>query len=86
LGYAAARELEDRLADIEALDTVAELSQLLGEMIWDRSSTEKALQLHSGFQVVFISGHPLPAGAAPKSTDWEKTTRMKITAIEAIHG
>jgi hypothetical protein len=34
-GYAAARELAERLADIEALDTVAELSLLRPEAICD---------------------------------------------------
>jgi hypothetical protein len=41
LGYAAARELAERLADIEALDTVSDLSLLLGDAICDRSPTEK---------------------------------------------
>jgi hypothetical protein len=86
LGYAAARELAERLADIEALDTVAELSMLLGEALCDRSPTEKSLRLNSGFYVVFVSAHPAPPGVSAKATDWKKTTRMKITAIEPING
>jgi hypothetical protein len=86
LSYAAARELAERLADIEALDTVADLSALLGEAICDRSPTEKSLRLNSGFDVVFASAHPSPADGAPKATDWTKTNRMKITAIERFNG
>lgn len=86
LGYAAARELADRLADIEAIDTVAELSLLLGEAIRERSPTEKAVRLNSGFDVVLVSGHPLVAAATSNATDWTKTSRMKITAIEPING
>ena len=85
LGYAAARELAERLADIEALDTVTELSLLLGDAICDRSATEKSLRLNSGFHIVFVSAHPSPE-ATPKATDWKNTSRMKITAIEPING
>jgi hypothetical protein len=85
LGYAAARELAEKIADIEALDTVADLSGLLGEAIRDRSPTEKSVRLNSGFDVVFVSAHP-PSGASPEATNWTETTRMKITAIEPING
>jgi hypothetical protein len=86
LSYAAARELADRLADIEAVDTVAELSLLLGETISERSPTEKSLRLNSGFDVVLVSGHASAAAATPDATDWTKTSRMKIIAIEPING
>lgn len=85
LGYAAARELAERLADIEALDTVADLSLLLPEALYDRSPTEKSLSL-TGFHVIFVSAHPSPAGATSKTTDWKKTSRMKITSIEPLNG
>jgi hypothetical protein len=86
LGYAAARELAERLADIEVLDTVDELCLLLGEAICDRSPTEKCLRLNSGFGVVFASAHPSPLDGAPKATDWKNTHRMKIMAIEPVNG
>lgn len=82
LGYAAARELADRLADIEAVDTVADLAELLAEAMCDRGSTEKCFRLNSGFDVVFVSAHPPSQEANPNATDWAKTSRMKITAIE----
>jgi hypothetical protein len=86
LSYAAARELAERLADIEAIETVAELSLLVGEALHDRSPTEKSLRLNAGFHVIFVSAHPSAAGSTPKATDWKKTSRMKITAIEPING
>jgi hypothetical protein len=85
-GYAAALELAERLADIEALDNVAELALLLGDAICDRSPIEKSLHLNCGFHVVFVSAHPSAVAAIPKATDWKKTTRMKITAIEPTNG
>src|SRR4029079_14083224 len=60
LGYAVARELAERLADVEVIDTVDELCALLGRLISDRSPTEKAIHLSPGFDVVFVSGHPSP--------------------------
>ena len=87
LGYAAARELAERLADIGAVDTVAELSELLGAAINERSAHEKCrLHLKSGFDVILELAHPSPSGSKPRSTAWDKTTRMKVTAIEPIDG
>jgi hypothetical protein len=86
LGYAAARELADRLADIEALDTVADLVQLLGQAVRDRGRHAKSFQLEAGFDVVFKSGHPALSTDNPEPTNWDATTRMKILAIEQVNG
>lgn len=85
LGYSPARELAERLADVEAADTVADLSLLLGEAICDRSPTEKCIRLSAGFAVTFVSGHTAHMETT-EATDWSQTSRMKITAIEPIHG
>jgi hypothetical protein len=85
-GYAAGRELADRLADIEALDTVADLSLLLGEAICDRTPNEKVLHLDAGYDVIFVSAHPQRSKGAPKPTNWTTTSRVKIIAIEAANG
>lgn len=86
LGYAAARELADRLADIEAIDTVTELAQLVGEAIQDRTAIAKSLRLESGFDIVFVSGHPTPPETGLSiETDWKTTTRVKITAIDPVN-
>ena len=86
LGYAAARELADRLADIEAVDTVAELSQLLGGLICEESPTKRFVRLKSEIRICFVSAHREPAGPASQATDWEKTSRVRIIAIEQING
>jgi hypothetical protein len=83
MGYDAARELADRLADIDAVDTVEELSQLLGPMIGQSSATEKFVLLQTGFRVCLGSGHPRDAGAQ-QPIDWSKTSRLKILGIEKI--
>jgi len=86
LGYAGARELADRLADIEAVDTVIELAQLLGETIQDRSAIAKSLRLESGFDIVFVSAHPtLQETGSSIAPDWKTITRIKITAIESVN-
>lgn len=86
LGYTAARELEQRLADIVAFDTVAELAQMLGDLICDKGPTQKSIRLEAGFEVTFVSGHPAPKGGMRETTDWAKTSRMKIVGIGSING
>lgn len=85
-GYAAARELADRLADVDAVDNVNELSQLLGQAVSDRSSMEKSLRLEAGYSIVFGSAHPEDLKVPMQMTDWAKTSRIMILAIEANNG
>jgi len=86
LGYVPARELAERLSDIEAVSTATELASLLGQAMSDRSPHEKCIHLKSGFDVVLESAHPSSAGSKSRATDWDKTTRMKVTAIEPVNG
>jgi hypothetical protein len=86
LGYQSARELAERLADIDAVGTATELSELLGRAMTGRSPHEKCVHLNSGFDLILESAHPSPLGSKPRATDWEKTTRMKVTAIEPVNG
>jgi len=85
MGYDAARELEERLADIEAVDTVGELSELLGPAMGDSGGTEKFVSLQAGFQVRFSSAHPRDA-ESQQPIDWSQTSRVKILGIEKIDG
>jgi hypothetical protein len=82
LGYAVARQLAERLADAEAVDTASELCELLRDAIYERTPDEKCIRLGSGNGVVFRSAHP--RGQTP--TDWTMTTRMMIVAIGPIDG
>jgi hypothetical protein len=85
MGNDAARELAERLADIDAVETVEGLSQLLGNAMGEFSATEKLIQLEAGFHVRFGSAHPKDA-AADEPIDWSKTSRVKILGIEKVDG
>jgi hypothetical protein len=84
LGYAGAIELARVLADIEAFDTFAEFEAMFGGQISNRGEeSEKYFQMKSGALIIFRSGHPRNLGTQPTVTDWPRTTRLMITAIEA---
>lgn len=71
------------MADIEASDTVADLALLFPDDIVERSSSEQALRLKTGFSLVYLSGHVTSPLASAGGTDWGKVTRVRISAIEA---
>jgi hypothetical protein len=82
LGEDAARELATRLADFAASTTVADLTDLLGDYIIDRPPSERSLRLHTGYNLIFRSGHvtsPVDAGGA---MDWTQVTRIQVVALE----
>lgn len=83
LGTAVALELDQRLADIEASDTVADLEALFPAEVRERSPSERVLRLRTGYRVVFRSGHVKTPLTSTGATDWERVTRMRILAIEA---
>ena len=83
LGTSAALELEQRLADIEALDNVADLASLFPDDISDHSPIERSLRLTTGHRLLFRSGHVKTPLTSTGATDWKKVTRMRIVAIEA---
>ena len=85
LGYAVARQLADRLADVEAVDTASELCDLLGNATYDRTPNEKCIRLGLGYGLVFQSAHP-GSGVGGSPTDWTITTRMMIVAIGPVDG
>jgi hypothetical protein len=86
LGTAAALELEKRLADIEALETVADLASLFPDATVDRSPVERSLRLTTGQELVFRSGHATTPTTPTGATDWAKVNRMRIMAIEIDNG
>jgi hypothetical protein len=85
LGAEAARELAQRLADLSALTTVAELADLFPDDIVDRSRSERALRLQAGNDLVFCAGHVEVPVLEDGSTDWTRVSRIKILALEARH-
>jgi hypothetical protein len=86
LGLAAALELEQRLADIEASDTAAELSALFPDDISNRTPVERGLRIKAGYWLVFCSGHVRTPTTSAGATDWDGVTRMRVVALEADHG
>jgi hypothetical protein len=82
LGYAAATEFARVLADIEASDNFADFEAMFGGQIFDESETEKRFHMKTG-AISFRSGHPHNLGTQATATNWPRTTRLMITAIEA---
>jgi hypothetical protein len=83
LGAEGARELAQRLADLSALATAAELADLFPNDVVDRSPSERALRLQAGLDLVFCAGHvnvPVLEGGL---TDWTRVSRLRIIALEA---
>jgi hypothetical protein len=85
LGAEAARELTQRLADLSAFATAAEVSDLFPGDIVDRSRSERALRLQAGHDLVFCAGHVDVPVLKDGSTDWTKVSRLRIIALEARH-
>lgn len=86
LGSSAALELEQRLADVEASDTVADLIALFPDDVVEQSASARALRLKAGYRLVFRSGHVTTPITSTGSTDWGEVSRMRIVAIEADDG
>jgi hypothetical protein len=82
LGTAAALELAQKLADMEACENAAEFCELYPMLVSDVSGNEKSLNLSSGHLVNFRSGHPSYPYPPAKVTDWNNTTRLRIVSIE----
>jgi hypothetical protein len=86
LGARLAYELAQRLADIDAAATVAELANLLPDDIVDRSESERALRIEAGYDLVFCVGHVEIPVLNEGSTDWTRVSRIRNTALEARDG
>jgi hypothetical protein len=83
VGADAAYQLVQRLADLSASATVAELSDLFGDDIVDRSPSVRSLRLQAGYNLVFCAGHVVVPLAEDGATDWTKVTRIRVLALEA---
>jgi hypothetical protein len=80
-----ALELEQRLADIDANETVADLMSLFPAEIVEHSTTELVWVLQTG-KLRFCSAHLRTPANASGGADWGKVTKIKILAVEAAHG
>jgi hypothetical protein len=86
IGLPAAVQLQQRLAEIRSLGTVAELAALLPAKITERVSDELVLRLNSGFNLVLGSGHTKTPVTVAGKTDWSKVLKLRVVAIEADDG
>jgi hypothetical protein len=86
MGAEAARELAQRLADLAALTTVADLVDLFPADIIDRSPSERALCLQAGYDLTFSAGHVQVPTKEDGATDWAKVARIRINTLEARNG
>jgi hypothetical protein len=86
MGAEAARELSQRVADLVALETVAELANLFPTDIIDRSPTERVLRLQTRHDLIFCAGHVQVPTNEDGGTDWTKVSRIRIIALEARNG
>ncbi len=83
IGDSAALELEARLADIDAVETVAELAAIFSDQLLERTAHEKSLRLNSGYQLVFQAGHVKTPLTSEGATDWAKVSKIRVVAIES---
>jgi hypothetical protein len=79
LGHAAAAELAARLADIVAVDNVAELCAIAD--VCDHGPVQKWVRI-GGFRVIFESAHPLGRDEVRAKVDWRRARRVRIMSIE----
>jgi hypothetical protein len=83
LGESVALELEERLADIDALDTVADLSSMFPGDVIDRTPEERSITLKAGAHLVFRAGHVRTPVDSASATDWSKVSRIRVVGIES---
>jgi hypothetical protein len=86
IGIEAALELEQRLADIEALENVSDFTALFSDNTISRSPHEQSFQLKTGHEVIFRSGHVNTPATTSGAIDWTKVTRMRIVSLEVSDG
>ena len=86
VGREAALELEQRLADAEAVGCAGDLVALHPDNTVERSAHELALHFSTGHALVYRSGHVRTPTTPQGATDWVRVTRIRIETIEVPHG
>lgn len=84
LGYAAAKELAQILADIDAFENFQEFNAMFGHRIAEDGVEKKRFLLKEGYSILFISGLPQNLGQNAEPTNWAQVYRLMILAIEPI--
>ena len=86
LGTKVAARLRDRLADIRAADTVADLAAGRPREIEGGRPRCFSLELADGYHLVFCANHNRIPVNETGGVDWSRVTRIKILQIEVRHG
>jgi hypothetical protein len=81
LGKPAARELERRLADIDACDTAVDFAALYEEDLLALSGHRWALCLTEDVGMQLVAAHVKVPLTKTGATDWSKVTKFRIEAI-----
>jgi hypothetical protein len=84
LGPFASAALIRCLADIEAMETMAEITAFFPDELDSLSPDEKALQFEAGYSLVFRSGHARTPKTSTGNTDWKRVTRLRIMAVRSM--
>lgn len=82
LGYAAASELGQILADIDAFESFEEFNATFGHRIEDANARAKRFRMKESYSISFISGLPQHLGTNVQPTNWPEVYRLMIVAIE----
>lgn len=82
MGYAAAKELAQILADIDAFENFQEFNAMFAHRIADDGVEKKRFLLKEGYSILFISGLPQNLGQNAEPTNWAQVYRLMILSIE----
>lgn len=83
LGPQLAPILRRRLADLNAMANVSELSSMpYGFEALDRCDCQCLIKLRDGYALFFESGHGTTPSLENGLTDWSKVRRIKILGVE----
>jgi toxin HigB-1 len=85
VGLKAAAHLRERLADIRAAESVAELLAGRPRQIQTSRHPHYAVDLADGYRLVFCANHVRIPLDEMDRVDWSRVSRVKILKIEVGH-
>lgn len=87
-GEIQAKKIRQRLDDLRAAETLAEMRQLPGrchELKGDRAG-QLSLDLHHPYRLIFeVANEPIPR-KPDGGLNWEQVTAVRILGVEDTHG
>ena len=81
LGADSARALETLLADIDACQSVSDLTALYGDQVKSSPPDKWHVTLEGEAKMIFTSGHVSTPKKRDGHVDWKKVTRVRIELI-----